>query len=188
MIVAEDADRVERALTALGYRRLHRSADAANYLRGDERVDLLYASRPIARKLLATAVARTTIFGALRVVNIEGLIGLKLQGLINDPRRTQDKEDIRALFRANRATINMSEVNTSGFSARNRYSMKYSAPSTEPASVTPTTRLLSREGGNVTAVSSERDPFEVLDDLMVVVEGLCGEWPQRGTFAGSGIL
>ncbi len=110
LIAAEDADRVEMALTALRYHRLHRSADAGNYLRGDERVDLLYASRPIARKLLATAVPRKTIFGALRVVNIEGLIGLKLQGLINDPRRTQDKEDIRALFRANRARINMSEV------------------------------------------------------------------------------
>ncbi len=66
--------------------------------------------------------------------------------------------------------------------------MKYSAPSTEPESAIPTTRLLIGEGGIVTAVSSERDPFELLDDLMVVVEGLCDEWPQRGTFVGSGIL
>jgi hypothetical protein len=29
---------------------------------------------------------------------------------VNDPRRTQDLEDIRALLRANRATLNMSEV------------------------------------------------------------------------------
>jgi len=40
----------------------------------------------------------------------EGLIGFKLQGLINDPRRTQDREDIRALLRANRAKLDMKEV------------------------------------------------------------------------------
>ena len=40
----------------------------------------------------------------------EGLIGFKLQGLVNDPRRTQDLEDIRALLRANRATLDMEEL------------------------------------------------------------------------------
>jgi hypothetical protein len=38
------------------------------------------------------------------------LIAFKLQGLVNDPRRTQDLEDIRALLRANRATLNINEV------------------------------------------------------------------------------
>jgi len=38
------------------------------------------------------------------------LIGFKLQGFINDPRRTQDLEDIRALIKANRSTLNISEV------------------------------------------------------------------------------
>ena len=42
-------------LLTLGYRCLHRSPDAANYVRGDERLDLLYASRPVARRLLAEA-------------------------------------------------------------------------------------------------------------------------------------
>lgn len=110
LVAAEDADRVDATLTGLGYRRSYRSPDAANYLRRDERVDLLYASRPIARKLLLSASARTTTFGTLKVVDVEGLIGLKLQGFINDPRRMQDQEDIRALLRANRATINMTEV------------------------------------------------------------------------------
>ena len=40
----------------------------------------------------------------------EGLIGFKLQGLVNDSRRTQDLEDIRALLRANRATLDMEEL------------------------------------------------------------------------------
>lgn len=49
-------------------------------------------------------------FGTLRVVSSEGLIGFKLQGLVNDPRRTQDLEDIRALIRANRATVNIDKL------------------------------------------------------------------------------
>lgn len=107
---AERADEIDRELGSLGYRCIHRSADASNYLRGDERVDLLYASRPIARRLLASAVERTTPFGLLRVISLEGLIGFKLQGFVNDPRRTQDLEDIRALVRENRAALNLEEL------------------------------------------------------------------------------
>ena len=107
---ADLADEIHPVLEKLGYRCAHRSADAANYLRGDERIDLLFASRPIARRLLAEAVEKSTPFGVLRVISAEGLIGFKLQGLVNDPRRTQDLEDIRALLRANRATLNMNEV------------------------------------------------------------------------------
>ena len=102
---AEFADAIDRELIRIGYRCLYRSADASNYLRGDERVDLLYASRPIARRLLAAATERSTVFGPLRVLNLEGLIAFKLQGYVNDPRRTQDLEDIRALLRANRDTV-----------------------------------------------------------------------------------
>ena len=100
----------EGELVRLGYGCLHRSTDAANYVRGDERIDFLYASRPIARRLLAAAVELKTALGELRVVSAEGLIGFKLQGLVNDPRRTQDLEDIRALLRANRATLDLEEV------------------------------------------------------------------------------
>jgi predicted nucleotidyltransferase len=104
------ADQIDKALAKLGYRCAHRSAEAANYLRGDERVDFLFASRPIARRLLSDAAEHVTLFGVLRVISTEGLIGFKLQGLVNDPRRTQDLEDIRALLRANRATLNLSEI------------------------------------------------------------------------------
>jgi predicted nucleotidyltransferase len=110
LVDAENADEIDRELTKLGYRCLYRSADAGNYLRGDERVDLLYASRTIARRLLAGAARQETAFGDLRVIGPEGLIGFKLQGWINDPRRTQDLEDIRALLRAHRATLDMTEV------------------------------------------------------------------------------
>jgi hypothetical protein len=107
---ADDADRLHELLLALGYRCLHRSGDAANYLRGDQGLDFLYAHRPIARRLLADAEERDTAMGTLRVISAEGLIGFKLQGLVNNPARTRDLDDIRALLRANHAALNMDEV------------------------------------------------------------------------------
>jgi hypothetical protein len=89
---------------------LHRSADAGNYLRGDERLDFLYARRPAALQLLATAGDHQTPFGTLRVVSAEGLIGFKLQAFVNNAKRTQDLEDIRALIRANHASLDMDAV------------------------------------------------------------------------------
>jgi hypothetical protein len=50
-----------------------------------------------------------TTFGEVRVVSTEGLIGLKLQGFVNNPRRTQDL-DIKALVAANRQALKMDEV------------------------------------------------------------------------------
>ena len=110
LVDAEKADAIDAELTRLGYRRLHQSADAGNYVRKDERLDLLYAHRPIARRLLEEAATAHTTLGNLRVVRAEGLIGFKLQALVNEPRRTQDLEDIRALLRANRATLDMEQV------------------------------------------------------------------------------
>jgi predicted nucleotidyltransferase len=106
----EKADEIDAELIKLGYRCVHRSVDAGNYLRGDERIDLLYAHRPIARRLLGRAIELSTSLGKLRVISTEGLIGFKLQGLVNDPRRRQDLEDIRALLKANRARLDMAEV------------------------------------------------------------------------------
>lgn len=107
---ATRADDIDRALVKLGYHCLHRSGDAGNYLRGDERLDFLYASRPVARKLLSTAPECTTPFGLLQVISTEGLIAFKLQAWVNNPRRTRDLEDIRALLRANRDMINLAEL------------------------------------------------------------------------------
>jgi hypothetical protein len=79
-------------------------------VRGPERIDLLYAHRPIARRLLKGAHAVEGALGALRVVSAEGLIAFKLQAVVNDPARTQDIEDIRALLRANRDSLDLAEV------------------------------------------------------------------------------
>lgn len=107
---SKSADTIDQELSRLGYRCLHRSSDAANYVRADERLDFLYASRPAAVHLLATAADYQTPFGVLRVVSAEGLIALKLQALVNNSRRTQDLEDIRALIRANRGTLDMNSL------------------------------------------------------------------------------
>jgi len=104
------AEAIDAALGKLGYQCLYRSADAGNYVRVDERLDLLYATRPIARRILAAAREFETSFGTIRVISAEGLIGFKLQGFVNNPRRTQDLEDIRALLRANRGTLDLTEV------------------------------------------------------------------------------
>ncbi|MGA9854664.1 MAG: hypothetical protein WBR29_05240 [Gammaproteobacteria bacterium] len=37
-------------------------------------------------------------------------------------------------------------------------------------------------------VVSWRDPYEILDDLMIVVEELCPVWPQRATFSDRDIF
>jgi hypothetical protein len=41
------------------------------------------------------------------------------------------------------------------------------------------------DGGISERPTSSRDPFELLDDLMTVVEALCPQWPARGTFEAS---
>ena len=106
----EKAEEIDRELVAIGYVCLHRSSNAGNYLRGDERVDFIYASRPAARGLLSSATLLQTTFGEVRVVSTEGLIGLKIQAFVNNPRRTQDVEDIKALIAANREALKMDEV------------------------------------------------------------------------------
>ena len=61
LVRAEDATAIDALLSKLGYRCIHRGADAANCLRGDERLDMLFAHREIARNLLASAAARHNI-------------------------------------------------------------------------------------------------------------------------------
>jgi hypothetical protein len=110
LMEVEAADKVRAALLDLGYQCLYRSADAANYVRGSEGLDLLYAHRPLARRLLAQAAERETPMGRMRIISVEGLIGFKLQGYVNDATRTRDLDDIRALLKMHRASLNMDEL------------------------------------------------------------------------------
>ncbi len=45
---------------------------------------------------------------------------------------------------------------------------------------------LAAEGGVTVAPAGKGDPYETLDDMMVVVEALCPKWPPRGTFKAGG--
>lgn len=110
LVDADDAEKIHDVLIGLGYECIHRSQDAANYVRGDEGLDLLYAHRPIARELLDHAATRDTAMGPLRVVSAEGLIGFKLQALVNAPERGRDRQDILDLLRAGRGRLDMQEV------------------------------------------------------------------------------
>lgn len=110
LVAAEAADKVHDALLNLGYQCLYRSEDAANYVRGTEGLDLLFAHRPLARRLLAQASERETPLGRLRVISVEGLIGFKLQGFVNDAKRTRDLDDIRALLQIHRASLDIDEL------------------------------------------------------------------------------
>lgn len=42
---------------------------------------------------------------------------------------------------------------------------------------------LAAEGGLEVPRIDSSDPYRTLDELMVVVEALCPQWPSRGTFA-----
>ena len=110
LLEAKAADKVHDALLDLGYQCLYRSEDAANYVRAAEGLDLLYAHRPLARRLLAQASERDTPMGRMRIISVEGLIGFKLQGYVNDATRTRDLDDIRALLKIHRTSLNMDEL------------------------------------------------------------------------------
>jgi hypothetical protein len=70
-VFLEKAEEIDRELVAIGHQCLRRSPDAGNYLRGDERVDFIYASRPAARRVLTNATVIQTAFGEVRVVSTE---------------------------------------------------------------------------------------------------------------------
>ena len=105
LVDRDRADAVDELLVGLGYACVHRSEDAANYRRQDQGLDLIYAHRPGARRLLAEAEERQTSLGPVRVLGVEGLIAFKLQAIANDPSRLQDRGDIAALVRANRGRL-----------------------------------------------------------------------------------
>jgi len=52
----------------------------------------------------------------------------------------------------------------------------------------PTNARHGLTGGTVAAASTACDPYQTLDDLMVVVEALCPPWPPRDLFKGHDIL
>lgn len=48
--------------------------------------------------------------GRMRIISVEGLIGFKLQGYVNDATRTRDLDDIRALLKTHRTSLDTNEL------------------------------------------------------------------------------
>jgi len=110
MVREEQGDVLQGVLTQLGYQTLDRRPDIASYVREPLRLDVLYARRDISRGLLARSI--NVIQGDLqvRVIPLEGLIGLKIQAFHDDPRRIRDLDDIIQLLKINRGNLNLDEV------------------------------------------------------------------------------
>lgn len=110
MILADDVDSSHAALIALGYTALDQRADLACYFRGSERLDVLYARRPISRRLLAQAPEVDIGNLPIPTISAEGLLGLKIQAFHDDPRRIRDLTDMIELIKLNRRRLNLDEV------------------------------------------------------------------------------
>lgn len=107
LVAGEHGGVVDGLMRDLGYEALHRSSDVANY-RADGalgRVDFLFARRAYSHGMLARATAHTVLANtAVKVVQVEDLIGLKVQSSSNDPTRLAlDLGDIQRLLSAHPA-------------------------------------------------------------------------------------
>ena len=107
LVSDEDAERAHRALLDLGYECVYRTDNVANYRRGLEGVDLLFARRPASRRLLREA--RLSSFD-VPVISVEGLIGFKVQALTNAPERQHDRPDIDRLIELYRGKLDLVEL------------------------------------------------------------------------------
>lgn len=110
LLRAEDADAAHHVFVEHGYAPIDRREDIASYVRDGERLDVLFARRPISRELLARSTEYDMGALRLRAISVEGLIGLKVQALSDDPRRLKDLNDLVELFKAHRGRLDLDEV------------------------------------------------------------------------------
>lgn len=105
ILMLEDMEKAHAILCDLGYRREFHSENVSHYLAPDQewgRIDILHAFRGPTLGMLQRAerlAVDATL--ALPVVHVEDLVGLKIQGMVNDPSRAvADWDDIRMLLQA----------------------------------------------------------------------------------------
>ncbi len=115
LVDAEDSERLDALMEALGYERRYRSEDVAQYRAASAElsdVDFLFARRPYARAMLERARDEELGLGlSLRVVEAEDLIGLKVQSSSNDPRRrTLDMADVERLLEASAERLDLGRI------------------------------------------------------------------------------
>lgn len=94
---------VHRILLSRGYQCIHGNENVANFLSDDPvrgRVDFLFARRARGLAILSRAAPFEVLGGNVRVVDAADLIGLKVQGYANNPRRRlKDLSDIQRVLR-----------------------------------------------------------------------------------------
>jgi hypothetical protein len=111
LILLEDMERAHGILTGLGYKLRHKSPNVSQYvspLKTFGEIDFLHAFRDVSKSMLRRA-RKKEIFGAgiaIKVLQPEDIIGLKVQALSNDPSRTAcDLADIESLMHLHGARL-----------------------------------------------------------------------------------
>lgn len=104
LVHRDDLEKLDKALTALGYTRVFHSENVSQYCHPHTAwgsVDFIHAFRKISLAMLDRAKDYPALGGKqrLRAVQPEDVIGLKVQAMFNDPeRRTQEQIDIERLM------------------------------------------------------------------------------------------
>lgn len=111
LVNREDSDKIDSIMKALDYECKFRTENVSQYvsfLRVFGEVDFLHAFRKHSLSILERAEERMMFGGtvSMKVVRIEDLIGLKVQGMINDEsRRSLELSDIEALLKAHNKDV-----------------------------------------------------------------------------------
>jgi hypothetical protein len=104
LVHRDDLEKLDGALTALGYTREFQSENVSQYRHPDATwgsVDFIHAFRNISLAMLDRAKDYPALGGkqSLRTAQPEDVIGLKVQAMYNDPeRRAQEQNDIERLM------------------------------------------------------------------------------------------
>jgi len=104
LVHRDDLDKLDKALTALGYSRVFHSENVSQYRHPQDAwgsLDFIHAFRKISLAMLDRAKDYPALGGtqSLRTAQPEDVIGLKIQAMFNDPeRRAQEQNDIERLM------------------------------------------------------------------------------------------
>ena len=105
ILMLEDLEKADAVLHTYSYNRVFKSENVSHYESADAswgRIDILHAFRaPTMGMLLRANRLTVTADTTIPVVQIEDLIGLKIQALVNNPaRETRDWTDIQLILEA----------------------------------------------------------------------------------------
>jgi hypothetical protein len=104
LVHRDDLEKLDNALTALGYTRVFHSENVSQYRHPEAAwgsVDFIHAFRKVSLGMLDRATDHPALGGkqSLRTAQPEDIIGLKVQALFNDPeRRVREQNDIERLM------------------------------------------------------------------------------------------